>query len=673
MNASKNIISIKEARSIYTLIAGLTLAATTCAHSQAILTPSKDTYINSAAATTNYGGGATMITNWNSTSHRYALFSYDVSAVDFTVGGMKLDLNHNAGGVDKEYQIYGLLDAHDGWDELTLTWNTSSGFRTGSTIDPAATYGSAQLGTFTSIANTTFTAFDVTSGAHLDFINANRSANGGNNIVTYIIVDPSNDVSGTGWATKENTANLPFASLTLSNGTPDTTPPTLSGNNITADLVGDSVSTDTMVTYTLTFSEPMNTATVTAADFGNAGTAPVILGNVTSLAPGVFTVEVIPTEIGTLRLIVLADAELKDLAGNPLDTTSAIVAGTTIEVLESLPPPVIRKLRVFLIGGQSNADGRAASSGLPTNPVNLQQPQDDVDFYYKVEGKSPALTTLRPGLSETNAFGPEITFGRRMADALADGVTTRIAIIKYANGGTNLHTQWRGGGNATTTGDGTEYQVFQQTVSSGLAALEAAYPGTTITIEGMLWVHGESDASNTTHSANYQNNLTNFIADIRATYGSDLWFLVSRLSNTQTSINATNLATVRAGQTAVADVDPLNALLDTDGFGMSGDNLHFNATGYQKIGNTAASSLLDFMPFTSQPLLSSQPGDNLRIQLADAFPGFLYSLYSSGTLLENSWKFEESLTAGGTAIEFSITPDPLEKRRFYRIERTLAP
>ena len=288
-----------------------------------------------------------------------------------------------------------------------------------------------------------------------------------------------------------------------------------------------------------------------------------------------------------------------------------------------------------------------------------------------MEGKSPALTTLRPGLSETNQFGPEITLGRRLADALADGVTTRVALIKYANGGTNLHTQWKGGGNATTTGDGSEYLVFQQTVSGGLAALAAAYPGTTITIEGMLWVQGESDAG--TQADNYQTNLTTFIADIRATYGSNLWFIISRLSSGQTSINATYLATLRAAQDAVAAADPLNALLNTDGFGMNGDNLHFSATGQQQIGNGSAALLLNFMPITSPAIIAPQPGGDFKIHLGDAFPGFLYTLRSSETLLENSWQFEESTTAGGKSIEFSIIPDPLESRRFYRVERTLTP
>jgi hypothetical protein len=437
------------------------------------------------------------------------------------------------------------------------------------------------------------------------------------------------------------------------------------------DVVGDSVAIGTMVTYTLTFSEPMNAATLAAADFGNAGTAPVSMGDVTAGAPGVFTVQVTPSGLGTLRLMVLAGAGLADLASNPLDTASAIVADGSIEVVESPPPPVLRNLRVFLVGGQSNADGRAAVSGLPTSPINLQLPQQDIDFYYKVEGRSAALTTLRPGLSETNQFGPEITLGRRLADALAGGVSTRIALIKYANGGTNLHTQWKGGGNATTTGDGSEYLIFQQTVSGGRAALAAAYPGTTITIEGMLWVQGESDAG--AQAVNYQANLTTFIADIRATYGNNLRFIISRLSSAQTAIDATSLATIRAAQSAVALANPLNTLLDTDSFGTNTDRLHFSALGQQQIGNGAAGLLLNYMPFASQPRMTRQPGDDFKIRMDDVFPGFQYTLRSSETLLEGSWQFEETRMADSVSIEFLVSPDPPESRRFYRVERNRVP
>ncbi|OYV04764.1 MAG: hypothetical protein CFE26_15150, partial [Verrucomicrobiales bacterium VVV1] len=336
----------------------------------------------------------------------------------------------------------------------------------------------------------------------------------------------------------------------------DNTAPTLLASGIVTTQ-GSPVVANTPVTFTVTFSEDMDAATVDASDFGNAGTAPISIG-----------VVVTPTGSGSLQLKVLAGAVLNDAAGNPLATGSAIVGETSITVN---PAVSVTRLRVYLLGGQSNADGRATTASLPTTPVNLQQPQNDVSLFYKVQSGTATLTTLRPGLSETSQFGPEITLGRSMADYWSFETGTRVAIIKYANGGTNLENQWKAGGTATTAGDGPEYVTFQQTVTQGLAALTAAYPGATLDLQGMVWMQGESDVVNS-YGATYQANLTTFIADVRATYGADLPFIVGRLSNGQTSLNdtpteATQFNLVRNAQTAVAAAVARVSLINTDGYG----------------------------------------------------------------------------------------------------------
>ncbi len=252
-------------------------------------------------------------------------------------------------------------------------------------------------------------------------------------------------------------------------------------------------------------------------------------------------------------------------------------------------------VQVYLQAGQSNADGRAATSDLPSNPVDLLQPQDDVEFFFHTQGGSHALdstlTTLRPGMSETSGFGPEVTFGRNMADFFGDDSDTMVAVIKYANGGTNLYSQWKAGGTADTSGDGSEYVTFQNTVSAGLAAIEAAHPDDLVEIAGMIWMQGETDAGSAATAAAYETNLTDFIADIRATYGSDLPFAIGQLSSGQTALNATNLEAVRTGQSNVAANDPLTALVATDTFSLKSDHLHFDGAGQQALGSAFAAEL----------------------------------------------------------------------------------
>ena len=109
-------------------------------------------------------------------------------------------------------------------------------------------------------------------------------------------------------------------------------PPTLASEDIVDDQVVDTVTQGTLVTYTLTFSQDMNDATVTAADFGNAGSSIGSIGAVTETAPGIFSIPVTPTSVGTLQLQVNQDAILSDGFGSDLVTTSPILDDTTITV-----------------------------------------------------------------------------------------------------------------------------------------------------------------------------------------------------------------------------------------------------------------------------------------------------------------------------------------------------
>lgn len=103
----------------------------------------------------------------------------------------------------------------------------------------------------------------------------------------------------------------------------------------------------------------------------------------------------------------------------------------------------------------------------------------------------------------------------------------------------------------------------------------------------MVWLQGESDAV-AGLSASYQTNLTTFIADVRATYGTSLPFVIARLSSKQTALNSAYLNAVRAAQDAVAAADPRTAVFSTDDFGLRTDNLHFDGSGQQAIGSAFA-------------------------------------------------------------------------------------
>lgn len=234
-------------------------------------------------------------------------------------------------------------------------------------------------------------------------------------------------------------------------------------------------------------------------------------------------------------------------------------------------------VKVFLLAGQSNMAGSGQQADLP---VELQSPQDDILFY---EGSS--LTTLRP--RGNGGFGPEITFGRTIADAFPNDT---FAIIKHAVGGTDLDYAW-------DPVVGNQYANFRGKIIRGLYELNNA--GHTTEIVGMLWTQGERDVSIGT-SAAYETNLNGLIADVRTRYGTDLPFFVSQLSSGQTDLversSQAEFDAVRNAQAAVAANDPNTHLIVTDDFELWSDALHFNSAGQIALGEAFAQQYIQSVP-----------------------------------------------------------------------------
>ena len=267
---------------------------------------------------------------------------------------------------------------------------------------------------------------------------------------------------------------------------------------------------------------------------------------------------------------------------------------------------------VFLIGGQSNGDGRGTVSAPDsTSPSDLEADDpavynasltDNIPYYY-----GTAKTTDYAG-AQGAEFGPEVTFGLSMQSYEASQGNT-IALIKYSPGGTNLYSQWAAGGTGTTAGDGSVYQTFQSDVATDMAALTKANPGATIVIAGMIWMQGESDTA-PPYDTEYQTNLTNFVNDIRLTYGTDLPFVIGELSSKQAGAgSAAELATIQAAQVAVSQDLPDVGIVNTNSFPLNTDVLHFSDVGQVDLGNGFATQMEDILaapePSTWALLLAS--------------------------------------------------------------------
>lgn len=238
-------------------------------------------------------------------------------------------------------------------------------------------------------------------------------------------------------------------------------------------------------------------------------------------------------------------------------------------------------VKVLLMGGQSNMLGRASVSGLP---ASLQGAQSDVLLFGGSDGTAgTTLVSLQPDGKNAGEFGPEVTFGRKMAD---DYPAADFALIKYAAGGTALYNDW-------APGSGAQYTLFKQTVTSGLAALVNA--GYSPDIIGMLWHQGESDAIEG-QQANYQTNLTNFIADVRSNYGANLPFMVGEIRR-----GSAAAITVADAQIAVANADANTTFVPAADLSFK-DAYHFDAASMITLGERYATNYQnDFASLVPEP------------------------------------------------------------------------
>jgi hypothetical protein len=360
-------------------------------------------------------------------------------------------------------------------------------------------------------------------------------------------------------------------------------------------------------------------------------------------------------------------------------------------------PDAPKILKVYLQGGQSNSDGRALTNGLP---ANLLSPQNDVPLYYYLtggvansDGTLGSLTTLRPGISALGGgttFGPEVTFGRSLADyyALSNGVSTNIvmvAIIKYAHGGTTLVTNWIANGNSTTNGDGSDYVVFQEVVSAGLTRLAAAYPSASIELDGMIWVQGESDIdTGASASAAYGTNLMRFIKDVRLAlatnqpYGTNLPFFLSRISPNQTvysnpsDSDYPNYLLLRAGQQLAATNLPNVFMIDTDSSQFStatpwsSPGLHFDTQGQESLGAAFGQAVIKALPLPT--LLAPQRVNEGWLINFTGVSGTVQSVRRSSNVA-GPWILLTNILVGPSWATNWIDTNPPFPTGFYRVSR----
>ncbi len=267
---------------------------------------------------------------------------------------------------------------------------------------------------------------------------------------------------------------------------------------------------------------------------------------------------------------------------------------------------------VYLIGGQSNADGQGYSKNLPSGfTIDTR-----VQIYYSADkNQGVQARTWIPNCAASGGvdfcnlgatFGPELGFGNAIQ---AFYPSRRIALIKHSKSGTNLYSQWAPGSSPTDTGHfGPEFTTFVNTVTGGLEALKSR--GLHPVLRGMLWQQGEADAD--AGGQNYGPNLQAFIRRVREQWTApDMLFIYGYVYPVAAAAsNRTGRDVVRAAEKDV-DQDSGAALatrrafvVETDGLEMraqdpnvcgivANDQIHFGTAGQLELGKRMAVKVHD--------------------------------------------------------------------------------
>lgn len=203
-------------------------------------------------------------------------------------------------------------------------------------------------------------------------------------------------------------------------------------------------------------------------------------------------------------------------------------------------------VKVFILAGESNMEGQGrvetgvgdvvgAIGGLryqvnndPVNYGHLLDPggnwatRDDVWIWSTTDSDEKGDLTV--GFGSSDLFGPELGFGNVLGD-LYDG---QILLIKTAWGGKSLAVDFRPPSSGGTVGP--SYNSILSTVNNVMDNIGTEFPGYNgqgVELAGFGWHQGQNDRVNQSYNDEYEENMANFISDVRTDLGvADLPFVI---------------------------------------------------------------------------------------------------------------------------------------------------
>ena len=275
-----------------------------------------------------------------------------------------------------------------------------------------------------------------------------------------------------------------------------------------------------------------------------------------------------------------------------LNLALAWAYGATADELQNPDPG--KRIKVFLLAGQSNMEGRADGNKLtPQDRERIEKVQGCVQLAFNYE-PIHALDVVKPSAEIAEIykrgliFGPELFFGVALSEAWPE---EKILLIKLTAGATSLHGSWNPDwreDKAATMGEEGEPKLYRA-LTAYVKQVLSGYREDEYEICAMLWVQGETDSGNETAAAAYGDNLQNLVEGVRHKVGCEkLPFLLFQVGHGEVVEGMKRTAREVANVTLIPQsLDPIS--LD---FYQKMGNGHYNYEGMKKLGRRFAELFL---------------------------------------------------------------------------------
>ena len=214
-----------------------------------------------------------------------------------------------------------------------------------------------------------------------------------------------------------------------------------------------------------------------------------------------------------LLSIFLFLSSCSSLKENPEEGKYSLNMNREYTVVDCLPFGEGRKASVFLLLGQSNASGCSYVEYLEKTAkgkdfLRYQNGYDSVMIDFCIDNHATSSEGRFQKVDLTCAyegcFGPEVGFADKLVQA---GIQEPIFILKYTMSGYSLNYNWLRKGSR-----GDIYTAMEQYAKTYLSYLESK--GYEITLDGVLWMQGESDTTEF-KASKYLDNTRKFVSYLR--------------------------------------------------------------------------------------------------------------------------------------------------------------